>query len=175
MPNLRNHRSTFVRGARRQTLWLAGVWTDSNIGTPGSVLLTSLNAAALALRPFTIVRTRGYMFLSSDQEVADENYAINYGEIVVTDEAVAAGIGSVPTPDDESASDWHVFELLAGRLSFGAAAETYEAGISKEFDSKAMRKVDLGENLITVAEVPVTGVSEGVFLRTFSRTLVKLH
>jgi len=162
--------------ARRQSLWLADAWVITTSVVDGVVLLKQLNAAALALRPFTIVRSRGYIHLTSDQEAASEKQAITYGHIVVKDQASAAGVGSVPTPETESGSDWHVFEQLATEFVLGTAVGfDAQGGIGRTFDSKAMRKVDLGDDLIQVLEVGATTISEGIVFRDFSRVLIKLH
>ena len=164
------------QGRRRESLWIPFVWTNSTILSNAVNLLISLNAAALALRPFTIVRSRGIMQLRSDQAAGTEAQAVNYGHIVVSEEAVTAGVASVPTPLSEAGSDWHVYEQLASSFVLSSAVGIdAAAGVMKTFDSKAMRKVDFGEDLIAVAEVPATGISEGVIFRTQARVLVKLH
>ena len=160
---------------RRQMLWLQAVEIEATGTTAGfTTLLTSLNAAALALRPFTIVRTRGLLVARSDQVAASEFFSIAYGDIIVTDQAVAAGVGSVPTPAAEPQSDWHVFERLSGQFDFGTGVGFQIDSVERVIDSKAMRKVDLGEDLIGVQEV--TLVSDGgVTLNSFTRVLIKLH
>ena len=58
-----------VRGGarRRETLWIGDTLIETTIATgTTAVLLSTLNAAALALRPFTVVRTRGAVNISSD-------------------------------------------------------------------------------------------------------------
>ena len=171
-------RSALRQGQRRQTLWIAGSWTNNTVAADAAVLLTSLNAAALALRPFTIVRTRGVLYVSTDQAGSTENQSLIYGETVVTDQASAIGITAVPTPETDNGSDFHVMEPLASRFFLNSAigsGEGLAGGIMHTFDSKAMRKVDLGEDLISVVEVGASGISEGVIFRTFARVLVKLH
>ena len=171
-------RAPLRQGQRRKSLWFDSIWTVDTIATDGAVIVTSLNAAALLQRPFTIVRTRGIIYMSTDQAGSTENQAIIYGDIVVTDEAVAIGITAVPTPETESASDWHVFEPIASRFFLNSAIGASEgagAGVMVQVDSKAMRKVDIGEDLIGVLEVGASGASEGVIVRMFMRTLVKLH
>ena len=102
--------------------------------------------------------------------------AVVYGEIVVKDEAVAVGITAVPTPESEADSDWHVFEPMATRFQLNTAVGfTHPTGMGMQFDSKAMRKVDVGSDLINVAEVGASGFSEGLIFRAFTRTLIKLH
>ncbi len=169
------NQSALRQGQRRKTLWIGGVVTNNVIAVNSVTRLTTLNAAALALRPFTIIRTRGIINGASDQETTSENYFATYGNIVVTDEASAAGIGSLPTPEAESGSDWHVYEQIMGAVAVSSAIGVWEAGISKVIDSKAMRKVDLGEDLVSIVEVGATGSSEGMLFRQFVRVLVKLH
>ena len=179
MANIRtSHKSGFVVRSgvrRRESLWIAGVWTENDFALGFVALLTFLSAEALALRPFTIVRTRGLLYLGTDQVAGTENQAAIYGEIVVQDTAAAVGIGSVPTPLAEGGSDFHVYEPIASRVSLVTAASMFHDGVSKEIDSKAMRKVDLGQTLLSVVETAPTGASEGVNFRSFSRTLIKLH
>ena len=160
---------------RRQTLWLASTSIETAISAGTAVLLSSLNAAALALRPFTVVRTRGHLFVAFDQTANTENQTVNFGSIVVTSEAVAIGVTAIPTPVSESAFDWFVFETLMGRLGVSSATSVFQMGVGKDFDSKAMRKVDIGEDLIQVVESNATGISEGVAFRNFARFLIKLH
>jgi len=179
MANLKaSHKSGFlVRGGvrRRQMLWIGGTADANTIASSTAVLLTSLNAAALALRPFTIVRTRGMLYLATDQQAALESQTVNYGRVVVTDQAVAIGVSAVPTPVTDDVSDWFVFETLMAEVRVVTAASVFEVGRAQMFDSKAMRKVDLGDQVISVVEVNAAGVSDGVRFRNYARTLVKLH
>ncbi len=159
---------------KRQSLWLANLESSNTIATSSTATLVgSLNAAALALRPFTIVRTRGYLFTFSDQVVSSEFQSFGYGHIVVTDQAVAAGIGSIPTPISESASDFHVYERLQNNFTLLDSTGFGAIGASKVVESKAMRKVDLGEDLAIVLET--SAQSNGVTMISFARVLIKLH
>ncbi len=170
------NRTTVLRGGvqRRQTLWLASTWTvDTVTAANTATLLTQLNAAALALRPFTIIRTRGQIQLVTDQSANTEDQEMIYGHIVVTDEAVAIGVTAIPTPVAQPASDWHVFEPRASSIRVSSAIGILVEHPSTSFDSKAMRKVDLGQDFITVWETG--GASSGATIRVFQRTLIKLH
>ena len=180
MANIRSaRRSGFIlRGGRnvRQMLWIPLATFSSNaIAVSSAVLISSLNAAALALTPFTIVRTRGQIFVASDQVANSENQAINYGHIVVSEQASAIGITAVPTPITEAGSDFHVFESLMARVQVATAVSMFEIGASKEINSKAMRKVDSGEDLIEVVETPAGGPTQGIEFRSYWRALIKLH
>ncbi len=162
------------RGARRQTAWFAGVFQETTVAAGTPVALTSLNAAALALRPFTIVRTHVELFISSDQEAADEVQLGAYGHIVVSDQAVAAGIASLPTPVSEQVSDWFAYQQMLNSMRFGTAVGfESQAGTRYTIDSKAMRKVEPGQDVVSVVE-GVTGVSNGFDLLSSWRMLVKL-
>ena len=56
----------FVRGSRRKTLWAQfQQFAVTNTGNASSIAF-SLNAAALALRPFTVIRTHFSFFVTSD-------------------------------------------------------------------------------------------------------------
>ena len=172
-------KSGFIQRAgamRRQTLWLSSATVTNVLAGAGSAtILTTLNAAALALRPFTVVRNRGSYFIRSDQTGALEFYDWSYGQIVVTDQASAAGIASVPTPATDDSSDWPTYVRRMGAFLFvtGAGFDSSPGGISGTFDSKAMRKVDLGEDLIEIHEVSL--VSLGISGSVYARTLIKLH
>jgi len=180
MANIRTARRSglVLRGGvqRRETLWIPTVaWEFNSLAVNSVNLIDTFNAAALALRPFTIVRTRGYLHIHSDQFAATEDQAITYGEIVVSDQAVAAGAASIPAPEANAGSDFHVFEQLVNSFLFLSAVGTQVHGFGRSFDSKAMRKVDLGEDLAIMIEVGISGVSEGVTVTSFSKRLVKLH
>jgi len=132
----------------------------------------SLNAAALALRPFTIVRTRMELQLRSDQAAAIEFQRASFGLAVVSDQAVAVGVTAVPTPFTDMGSDlWFVHQNLWGdesNLTDRTRPSTYVT-----IDSKAMRKVDIGQDIVVVAEFGTGG--GGAILGAAGRMLVKVN
>jgi hypothetical protein len=81
---------------RRKTTWIGGAYANIVLASGIPQIVTSLGAAALALRPFTIVRTRGVLLIGTDQEAADEAQRVIYGEAVVSDEASAVGFVNPP-------------------------------------------------------------------------------
>ncbi len=175
----RSHRGFRQRmvASGRKTFWFSGTEVRTTLASASSVAIqTSLNAGALALRPFTIVRTRGYIAVRSDQSAAAEDQNWGYGQIVVSDEAVGVGVSAVPTPDAQSGSSWIVYERGAGRFLFisgiGVDPRQMIDGTYR-FDSKAMRKVEEGQDLISVVEA--SALSDGFVITSFSRTLIKLH
>ncbi len=159
---------------RRETMWLPGALASTTIaGVSTAVLVGSLNAAALALRPFTIVRVRGRLHMRSDQLIASENWGASYGLAVVSEQASAIGVTAIPTPDTDRGSDlFFVYEEYHGRLE-RTANGLLEGGFGWGFDSKAMRKVYDDQDLVTVVETSAID-SSCVLLDAF-RFLIKLH
>ncbi len=166
-----------ARGPRRKMLWLdfAGVLQDVVVVAGGAVtLLSSLNAAALALRPFTIVRTRGIAMVSTDQTAATEFPMGALGFGIASEQAVAAGIGSLPTPVAEAgSSSWFMWQALLSQLNLSTAVGVANAGNVFAFDSKGQRKVELGDDIYVAVENEST--TDGLALTFMARVLIKTH
>ena len=160
---------------RRETSWFSAPSASFTLAAPNTAaLVRSLNAAALALRPFTIVRYRGRYHIESDQSAASEFFDCSIGLAVVSDQATAIGVTAVPTPTTDLGSDlWFVYESLQDIFELGDATGFARMGISKDYDSRAMRKVEDGQDVVFVAEN--TAASNGVTVRDQGRMLVKLH
>ena len=172
-------RREFVRGAvairgKRQTTWLQ-LDPVITIVDSSAVLVGSLNAAALALRPFTVVRTRTTVHIRSDVDAAAENQIAGIGHAVVSDQAVAIGVTAVPTPLTDLGSDlWFAINLMYSSVGTHTGAGSYaNRGVMEHFDSRAMRKVEVGQDLITVIEGST--VVNGAAVTCGGRILVKLH
>ena len=160
-----------VQGPKRTTVWIGFNVGYSILVGSSLQLIASLNAAALALRPFTVIRTRLDMHFGTDQEAADELPSGAMGLIVVNDKAAAAGIASVPTPITDQGSDlWYLFAEQYGKFG-GTAVE--EQGRLMQVDSKGMRKVEDGQDNIIALETP-SFVNSAVSI-IGGRTLIKLH
>ncbi len=169
----------FFRGGRkvRETLWTNCVFFDQTIATVSTaVLVAALSADGLALRPFTIVRTRGLISIRSDQVAAGEIQAGAFGACVVSDQASAIGVSAVPTPVTDSGSDaWYVYERLESDFTFASGSGFAKMGKYFQVDSRAMRKVEDGFDNIQVIETEASGFSAGVRMRGCVRYLFKLH
>ena len=165
-----------VRGGsrRRETLWIDDPTVEATLGgAPTATLLSTLSAAGLALRPFTVVRTRGNFFIRSDQAAAGESYGAAVGMCVVSDQAAAIGVTAVPNSVSDRSSDlWYVFEELFSRqVGTTTTGRIAEVGVFTTYDSKAMRKVEEGQDLATVVENELAGT---VIVHN-ARILLKLH
>ncbi len=164
--------------ARRETLWLFVATVESTLsGGPTAVLANSLSAAALALRPFTIVRTRGIIHIRSDQAAATETYAGDLGYAVVSDQAAAIGITAVPTPFTDLASDlWFFHQIMDGSFVFVSGVGFTSDGVGssqRDFESKGMRKVNGDQDVVFTLETST--LSSGAILYAAGRILIKLH
>ena len=140
----------FVRPAPRTMVWAGNVLGSNAISASSSVLVATLNAAALALRPFTIVWTRMDVHYSSDQESAAEAPFGALGCIVVKDSASNIGVTAVPTPLTETDSDWYVWQVMAAKIGFVTGVGFSEMGVRYTIDSKAMRKVGIDDDAVVV-------------------------
>ncbi len=168
-----------VRGGsrKRETRWLDGVPVRTGFAAGASSLAFTLTAVELAYRPFTVTRTRGLIGIKSDQVAATEPFQIGLGMCVVSDQALAIGVTAVPTPITDMGSDlWFLHELVFGEILVASAASIEGQGsVNKYFDSKAMRKVDDGQDIAIVTEVPSSASSEGLVRTLGFRMLIKLH
>jgi len=167
-------RHGFGRPARRsgrKSVWLQFAFqSTTNVGN-GSSIIFSLNAAALALRPFTIVRSHFDFYLHSDQAAAAENQVALWGAAVVSDQAAAVGITAVPTPNTELGSSlWFAIRGMFANAT--NLTDVTNGGQKYSLDSKAMRKVEVGQDVVLVEENPS---SSGYILRMVGRILVKTN
>ena len=168
---------SFRRGGRtirRESLWIGIGAANTNLAAANSAVLTnSFNAAALALRPFTIVRTRGVWMIRNDQTAATELQQAALAMAVVSDVSVSIGISAVPTGFADIGSDlFFVYEQQAQEFVVNSAVGT-EVYTGVQYDSKAMRKVEDGQDLAVTLEA--SAISAGVNVLHSGRMLIKLH
>ncbi len=169
-------RRDFVRGAsairsRRETTWFQFVPIEVTLAAASTAVLAfSLNAAALALRPFTVVRTRFELDLSSDQSAAIEKQRAAVGIAVVSDQSVAIGVTAVPTPSTDMGSNlWLTHQIIYADET--ALTDRTRRATRMSIDSKAMRKVEVGQDVIVVVETLPIGA--GALFVVGGRMLIK--
>ena len=160
---------------KRDTKWISIAPSNTVLaGGNAAALFTGLSAADLENRPFTIVRTRGFLFVGTDQDANTEVFHAAIGFAVVSSQALAIGITAVPTPETDRGSDlFFVYEEAGGMVRVSSAIGIFLGGVSKEFDSRAMRKVEDGEDVALTIESSV--INTGCQVLKSGRMLLKLH
>ena len=164
----------FIRPPARSMVWLNAGIALSTVTAGTATLLSVMNAAALALRPFTVVRNRIMIWVQSDQTGTTEFVQGAFGQIVVKETASSIGATAVPSPLAETDAEWIVFQPFMNLFEFVSGVGVFEhggQGSSYTIDSKAMRKVGIDEDLVTVCENRLTGYDIAIE----GRTLIKLH
>ena len=178
MANIRTARRSglVLRGGRnvRETRWLQTPTSTITIGTAATAVLAfTLDAAALALLPFTIIRERNFWFVRPDVTSGGEFYGGAVGAAVVSEQASAIGVTAVPTPLTDQGSDlWYMYAQLFGR--FGGT-QVEDVGKTMQIDSRAMRKVEDGQDVIIVLESGAATEAASMVSVFGGRFLVKLH
>ena len=103
----------------------------------------------------TIVRVRGEIIVGSDQAAVNERWAGALGFCIASDQAVTAGIASLPTPySDQDFDGWFVHRYFGGEFLFLDSTGVQGLGRMDRFafDSKAMRKFAQGQTLCVIVE-----------------------
>ncbi len=162
-------RSAGFQSQRRKTEWVAS-------SVPVGVAALASNTISFIqqrdiLEPQTVVRTRGHLYVQSDQAAAREEAFGAFGLAAVQKPAADLGVTALPAPLDEMGSDvWYTWVPWACSKSAGDGDASV---FSMPFDSKGQRKLVEGEAL--VALVQNSGSGFGVEFEVFWRELIMLH
>jgi len=152
MPNrVRSHQRGVARSKRAPLTWTRSILPIPLLIPAASkvfVLFSLLNNPGIGE---TIRRTRGRFFVESDQGLGVESQVGAFGAMVVTDVAAAAGIAAIPGPVTEANDDgWFLWEAIVQRgIDSNIGPET---GFVYNFDSKAMRRVEEGSQIVFIVE-----------------------
>ena len=165
------------RGPRRKTIWVASadVSATTALAAGAAILDQSLTGAQVSsFGPFTIVRTVGMLLVNSDQIAAGESPFGAFGGVVVSEQARAAGVVSIPTPITEEDSDlWFVYQTFMTNVGFGDATGFANTANVFAFDSRAQRKVQDGDAVCFLLEN--ASAAHGVDFILKFRMLLKVH
>ncbi len=152
-------RSRHSQGFRRGTFIKRGTfWGRSPADTVSTTLGASSSVLDSTAVPVaegeTIVRTRGWIGVASDQAAVSEAFVGALGFAIASDQAVAVGVGSLPTPyTDQDSELWFVHQFFTSRMDIDSAGLATRRGYDMfSFDSKAMRKMQSGQTLVIVVE-----------------------
>ena len=144
-------RRIVTRGPRRLTQWIGPPLQGGvAVASGGATIISSL----VLEEPVTLVRTRGSINITLASFASDQNINGAIGMGVVSAEALAAGVASVPEPyTDADWGGWFVWRSFGYSIEFGDATGI-QAPTDRviEIDSKAMRKVGPNDAFVLVAE-----------------------
>ena len=142
------------RAKRRQAAW-ANIQVNSRLNALGAAASIGSSFTAISfLERLTIARIRGSVSAHLDVGAALDAFTLAVGLIVVKDEAFVAGASSMPSPISQIEQSWiwhHIFSLGPAATSTTDGAQIL-LNQMVEVDSKAMRKVQVGETLAFVWE-----------------------
>ncbi len=164
--------SGFRRSPGRLTEWSSRAFsTDADTLAANTFALdSSAGSEILAKRPFTITRTVGTLAVFSDQAGAVEHPFFALAARVVTSKAVATGITALPDPVTEGDDDgWFLYQTTVGPQT---TAIDGPGPMQVQFDSRAQRKVQDGEDIIFMVANPNT--VDGLRYYLHYRILLKL-
>ncbi len=173
----------FSRGSRRKTEW-AGFGNSvgaAALPTPVSVL-TSAPRAILSLnvivggglgfldQEVTITRMIGQLMIAMNTSVAEAQASWAVGCIVERNEAAAAGIGSMPSPEDDPNSEWLFYASGSLINPDNALKDGPTSSRFVDFDVRGQRIMRSGETLVWIGHAETSNLIMGVN----GRLLVKL-
>ena len=119
--------------------------------------------------PVTVIRVRGQVSVFG-AATGDLNIIGAFGMGIVSDEAFAAGVGSIPGPfSNADWGGWFVWRSFSYRIDFQDATGVNWPNWSFEVDSKAMRKLKSNETLVLVSESQQGAYSISTPLRTLTK------
>ena len=150
---------------KRATFWGRSPENTTVIGLASATALLDSSAVPL-VQGETIIRVRGTLWITPDTLAATENSNGALGFCIVMDQALAVGVGSIPTPySDQDSELWFVHQYWATRnmkqTDVGFSAEGFQR---VDFDSKAMRKLPSGSSLAVVIENGNSGAGVSYYL-----------
>ena len=177
MPRQFRTRVQTSRAVKRATEWFASadVTAETSLGAGAAVLDQALTQAVLAtISPATIVRTRGMLWVRTDQTAATEVPFGALGMALVSEQARVAGVASIPTPiTDEADDSFFVHQFWLGALLVGAGGlDAIQPFFFFPFDSKAQRKIEDEAIVVTMENASST---HGIGYVLKFRMLFKLH
>ncbi len=161
-----------TRGPRRQLQWISPA--DAGFVTVASttkVLIQSFNATVAGINRPTVVRTRGRVGVRPGAQAgADQAFVGAFGICVVSADAFAAGVASVPGPfSDADWSGWYVWESFNYTADFKSGVGYDLLSQEYDVDSKAMRKITANDTIVMVAESQSGAFDISMPLRTLMK------
>ena len=165
------------RSVSRQVSWEEGPQAvDVTVASSAGKLWTAVAVPTTA--GLTVVRIRGFInVFQLTGTAAGDGFFGAFGIGITTDEAIAAGVASTPSPFEDEGWDgwiWHSYwdtRVITGTVSDGVNAGAVFQRI--EIDTKGMRKLKLGMTMFGASDQTESGTAS-VEYNASTRVLVKL-
>ena len=161
-------------GTRRKTQWAGFGSSGGSVAIPVPIVLVvntpqiiSLNAIINGAAGFldeevTITRTIGMITAQMDVDTAEAIASVSLGLGVFRDEAVNAGVASIPSPEDDPDFEWLMFSSFALVNPMNALRDGPVSGVHIPFDVRGQRVMRAGQTVAWVAESQGQNVAVGV-------------
>ncbi len=154
-------------------------WISAQVGGTNSHTANSTNllAALSFFDPETVLRIRGtWQVAFRAATTALDEAIITLAIGVVSTDAAAAGAGSVPDPVSDSEYPWIFYDIVHMFSPFaidGTGSDDSGALIvRRDIDSKAMRKIKPGQDLIMVSQYVDSNGTPAVQVSGNTRVLI---
>ena len=169
-------------GPRRKTQW-AGMGDSVGAAVlPGFVVVPSGGPAILSFNMVvnggvglideegTITRMIGRVSARINVNTANVSATLAVGCIVARNEAIVAGVGSLPSPEDDPDSDWLFYAVMGLVNPNTTNNDSSLANVHFDFDVSGQRIVRVGASPVWIAEAQ----SQAIFTQVGGRYLAKL-
>ncbi len=172
----------FARVMRRKTQWggFGNAAAGATIPTPAAltagtpqIISTGIiiaGAAGIVDEEFTITRTIGAVMVAHGENTANLAGSWAVGCVIARNEAVNAGVASLPSPEDDPDAEWLYYAQGSVQNPNNALRDGPTSGRFVDFDVRGQRIVRAGSTIVWIAESQVANVTVGVN----GRFLVKL-
>ena len=161
----------FARGARRKTAWTGIGKADGTSQPPTEVVLAAGTNTLVARGVYatgagakgvpgaedesTITRMIGSLYAQINVATTVASASVAIGALVMRQEAVVAGVASMPSPKDSPELDWLYYSVLQVRNPIGVEADGPLSGITRQFDVRGQRVLRNRDELVWLAEASV--------------------
>ena len=155
---------------RRKSAWEEGPGAVGQTGVSANTSFILGAGAQAQVDGLTLVRLRGeLLFYLSAAGTTLDGFSGAFGIGVVTNAAFAVGASAVPMPITEMEENIWLYHQVVQCFGTG----DYSSALRVQVDSKAMRKLNVGDTIYAALEL--TEVGTAVLQASFdSRVLVKL-
>ena len=160
-------------GARPNRGWTQNVATAFTTVPAASKVLLGTFSGQTGI-DLTILRTVGMVAVATDAVTATEAQIGGFGMIIVSDQAVAAGIASIPGAVTDADDDgWFIHMTFAQLWQSGDATGRGFQTLPYQFDSKAKRIIQENQSIAIVVEN--ISASAGLLIADTSRILTQVR